>query len=146
MAPQTAHHHRLKAHGIVASRIRVEVLVAFAQAAHSLSQNDLEAAVEHRFDRTSIYRALQLFERRGLVHRVPHTGSVPHFALCEPGDCNEHHHRHHHLHFRCDTCGNTFCLHGQQVPSIAMPTGFAGQLRDVEILARGLCALCLRQG
>jgi Fur family ferric uptake transcriptional regulator len=142
MAAQSTHQQRLKAHGIVASRIRVEVLEALSRSSHSLSQNDLEDAVERRYDRTSIYRALQLFERRGLIHRVPHTGSLAHFALCEQHTCDEHHHRHQHLHFRCDTCGNTFCLHGQEVPAIAMPIHFGGQLRDVEILARGLCEQC----
>lgn len=132
---------KLAEHNVNATPIRTAVLGAFMGTAHSLSQFDVEEVLERRFDRTSIYRAIQLFEEHGIVHRVPHTDSVTKYALCPPDACGHHHHTHQHLHFYCQRCQNTFCLDELKMPEIQFP-GFGGRVLEIEVLAKGVCQQC----
>jgi Fur family ferric uptake transcriptional regulator len=136
---------RLGQHSVNATPIRTAVLGAFFTHPQALSQYDVEELLDCQYDRTSIYRALQLFEQQGILHRVPHTESVTKYALCPPAACSHHHHAHQHLHFYCQKCENTFCLNELAIPATEFP-GFGGRVLEVEILAKGICEGCVSRG
>jgi Fur family ferric uptake transcriptional regulator len=130
----------LARHGIRATPIRKAVLHALEAQSGALSQYELEQQLGEQYDRTSIYRALQLFEDKGLVHRVPHLDSVVKYARCFEA-CAPAQHQDEHLHFLCERCQTTFCLPRTFEPAAgALPQGF--RVDDMEVLLRGLCADC----
>jgi Fur family ferric uptake transcriptional regulator len=133
----------LQNHGIRATAIRKAVLQTFEQQEGALSQYELEQQLGEWYDRTSIYRALQLFEAQGLVHRVPHLDSVAKYARCFEA-CEAGHHQDEHLHFLCEQCQTTYCLPRKLGSAqLGLPQGF--QAQDMEVLVRGYCSSCSAQ-
>jgi len=133
--------NRLRAHDIRPTGVRLAVLDALLKQAHSLSQYEIEAAVGVHFNRSSIYRTLQLFEESGVVHRVPHTDSVVKYAACETS-CSHDGHVHQHAHFQCASCSNTYCLTDVDMPALNTQH-LPGRVQEIEVLFNGTCEKCL---
>ncbi|HRI28243.1 MAG TPA: transcriptional repressor [Chitinophagales bacterium] len=117
---------------------RREVICVFLSRQHAVSQPELEQAL-HKFDRVTLYRTLNTFLTKGIIHKVlDDTGSTK-YALCT-GECTEHHHEDEHVHFKCLKCENIVCIEAVSVPAISLPTGFT--YVDASLLVRGICNLC----
>ena len=89
-----------------------------------------------RADRVSIYRALEAFVEKGLVHRAFVDDRT---WLYETADrCGEDHC---HPHFTCRVCGRVQCLVTVEVPIIKdMGPGFVAERQQIHI--SGLCPAC----
>lgn len=70
-----------------------------------------------------VYRTLQSFVEKGLIHLIPTTDNAIKYALCKD-DCEAGHHHDNHVHFVCDECGKTTCLDEVTIPSVKLPKGF----------------------
>lgn len=115
------------------------ILAYFLSKDSALSHHDIEAATAGRFDRVTVYRTLQTFLDKGLIHTVPSTDNVVRYALCKD-TCAEGHHHDDHVHFVCDRCGVTTCIDEVTIPSIRLPLGY--RVRQIGMVVNGTCGRC----
>jgi Fur family ferric uptake transcriptional regulator len=141
-----AHHHHEKAtadqlldrHGLRATPIRGAALELFLSSPHALTHQMIEAQIGGQFDRVTLYRTLKSFEEKGLIHRIADDSDSVRYALCH--DCGHERHEDDHVHFKCATCGHTFCLDAL-IPAVAVPPRY--RVRQVQMLVTGTCEACL---
>jgi Fur family ferric uptake transcriptional regulator len=118
---------------------RKKILDLFLQGKGALAHGDIEKKVGERFDRVTIYRTLQTFLDKGIIHSIPTADNSIHYALCK-NDCSSGH-LDNHVHFICNHCGNTVCLEDVVVPAVKLPKGFTSN--QVEMLVSGICKNCI---
>ncbi|WP_245975119.1 Fur family transcriptional regulator [Deminuibacter soli] len=121
---------------------RKKILELFLQTQGALAHSDVEKQTGTLFDRVTIYRTLQTFVEKGIIHTIPTADNSVKYALCID-ECTEGHHHDNHVHFVCDECNTTFCLTHVQIPSVKLPGGFTGKQTDVII--SGICSRCGNQ-
>jgi Fur family ferric uptake transcriptional regulator len=134
---------KLRDHHLRPTQPRCAILSVFHHNAHALSHADLERELEGACDRVTIYRTLEVFENKGLIHKVVDDSPVTKYALCPPEACSTHRHNDQHLHFQCRKCGYTFCLPLVKIPEVNLPEGY--QLDTLSMVAEGLCKPCATQ-
>lgn len=118
---------------------RRKILELFLQQEGALSHGDIEKKAGEKFDRVTVYRTLQAFLEKGLIHSIPTPDNSIRYALCKD-ECTAGQHRDDHVHFICDHCGNAVCLEDVVVPPIRVPRGYI--VNQVEMLVRGVCKNC----
>src|SRR5262245_8108072 len=99
----------LKKNKLSVTASRERILHLFLERNGALAHGDIEKTAGEKFDRVTIYRTLQTFVEKGIIHTIPTSDNSIRYALCRD-DCEEGHHHDHHIHFLCHRCGNTFCL------------------------------------
>lgn len=120
---------------------RKKILELFLQQEGALSHSDIEKKAGEKFDRVTVYRTLQTFLEKGLIHSIPTSDNSIRYALCKD-DCSEGHHHDDHVHFICNECGNTVCLEGVTVPVIELPGGYVPE--QVDMVISGVCKICCK--
>lgn len=118
---------------------RKKILEMFLKSKGALAHSDIEHQSGTEFDRVTIYRTLQTFVEKGIIHTIPTADNAVLYALCKD-DCTEGHHHDDHVHFLCDTCGTTYCLDHVTVPSVQLPKGF--EATQTDLVVSGTCARC----
>jgi Fur family ferric uptake transcriptional regulator len=118
---------------------RTKILELFMSSNGALEHADIDKLGGKAFDRVTVYRTLQTFIDKGIIHKIPTTDTSVRYALCK-SECKEHEHHDHHIHFKCEECGNTICLEETDVPSIQLPKGYAAH--NVEVVVSGVCKEC----
>ena len=118
---------------------RKKILNLFLNNTGALSHSDIEKKAGEKFDRVTIYRTLQTFLDRGIIHSIPSADNSVHYALCKD-NCSGGHHHDNHVHFVCNVCGNTICLEDVTVPIVRLPKGFSSV--RAEMVVRGVCKDC----
>lgn len=118
---------------------RKKILRLFLSQKGALAHGDIEHSTSEKFDRVTVYRTLQTFVEKGIIHTIPTADNSVRYALCKD-ECTEGHHDDHHVHFICDKCGNTFCLDEIVTPEINLPKGY--QAGHVEVVVEGVCKNC----
>ncbi|MDQ3683412.1 MAG: transcriptional repressor [Bacteroidota bacterium] len=117
---------------------RKKILSLFLQANDALTHGDIEKKASEKFDRVTIYRTLQTFVEKGIVHTIPTIDNSIRYALCK--DCTEGHHHDDHVHFICSNCNITICLDDVVSPSIELPKEYNAQ--NVQVVINGICNNC----
>ena len=120
---------------------RKKILSLFLQSGDALSHGDIERKAGEKFDRVTVYRTLQAFVEKGIIHTIPTADNSVLYALCK--DCKEGHHHDDHVHFVCDNCGTTICLDGVVAPRIDLPDGYTAH--SVQVVINGVCKNCNRE-
>ena len=120
---------------------RIAILELFNNSNSALAHADIEKATNEKYDRVTIYRTLQTFVEKGIIHSIPTTDNSVLYALCKDSCTNGHHHDNH-VHFICDECGTTYCLDNVIIPEILLPEGFIAEGKDVVV--SGICKTCNR--
>lgn len=135
----------LKAHHIRPTKIRQDILKLFFEVNYALSQADIIKRLDEHFDRVTVYRTLEIFQQKNLVHKVLDNSGVTKFASHDFGGCdvNFKHHKNNHLHFKCTECGNIYCMCSIEVPDIVMPDEV--ELKTITFSAEGICKHCLKK-
>ncbi|HMD00756.1 MAG TPA: transcriptional repressor, partial [Ferruginibacter sp.] len=87
----------------------------------------------------TVYRTLQTFVDKGIIHNIPTSDNSILYALCKD-NCEQGHHHDHHVHFVCDNCNKTICLEDVTVPEVKLPVGFTP--KHAEMVVNGICADC----
>lgn len=118
---------------------RKKILNLFYGTTGALAHADIENKAGEKFDRVTIYRTLQTFLEKGIIHTIPTSDNSVRYALCKD-DCSEGHHHDHHIHFDCIKCGNTYCLDDVVTPDIKLPRGYTAS--QVDMIVRGVCKNC----
>jgi Fur family ferric uptake transcriptional regulator len=129
----------LKRSGLSITDSRKKILDSFFQKNSALAHADIEDYVGTDFDRVTIYRTLQTFVDKGIIHTIPTTDNAVVYALCKDS-CSAGHHHDNHVHFICDNCNKTFCLEHIVVPTVKMPTGF--NATQIDMVVSGVCNFC----
>ena len=117
---------------------RKKILSLFLDHKDALAHADIEKNAGEKFDRVTVYRTLQTFVEKGIVHTIPTADNAVLYALCK--DCDEEHHHDDHVHFVCRNCNTTICLDDIVSPEINLPQGYLAQ--DVQVVINGICKDC----
>ena len=129
----------LRQHHLSFTAGRKKMLEIFFSNPGALSHADIEKKAGGKFDRVTVYRTLQAFLEKGIVHIIPSSDSAARYALCKD-NCSEGHHHDHHVHFICNDCGQTTCLEQVHIPEVKLPGGFSP--RQVDMIISGTCRDC----
>jgi Fur family ferric uptake transcriptional regulator len=129
----------LRASKLSITDTRVKILELFINSNGALEHSSFEKLAGQTFDRVTVYRTLQTFLDKGIIHSIPTTDTSIRYALCK-SDCSEHDHHDHHVHFKCEECGTTTCLEDTNVPEIHLPKGYA--MHNVDVVVSGVCNQC----
>ena len=133
--------HLLKRHQLKRTEARLRVLELLVNKKTATSQPDLEGVIAD-VDRVTLYRILNAFEEKGIIHKVFDLNGTANYALCS-SNCNEHDHHDEHLHFNCTQCKNVYCLNDLNLPAINLPIGF--EPHGFTLYAQGLCPKCSKK-
>jgi Fur family ferric uptake transcriptional regulator len=118
---------------------RKRILELFLSQEGALAHADIENGTEEKFDRVTVYRTLQVFLDKGIIHTIPTADNAIKYALCKD-NCGHGHHHDNHIHFVCLSCGNTTCLDDTHIPEMKLPTGY--QMQHVDVVVNGWCKIC----
>jgi len=129
----------LKRSDLSVTESRRKILHLFLEQPGALAHGDIERKAGEKFDRVTVYRTLQAFVEKGIIHTIPTADNSIRYALCKD-ECSGGHHHDHHIHFMCDNCGNTYCLDDVVTPEIKLPKGYTAS--HVEVVVEGVCKNC----
>lgn len=129
----------LRKHQLSVTESRIKILELFLKADNALEHHDIEVKTREKFDRVTVYRTLQTFMDKGIVHNIPTNDNSVKYALCKH-NCEEGHHHDDHVHFICSNCGTTTCLDEVHVPDIKLPRGY--KAKQTEVIMSGICKEC----
>jgi Fur family ferric uptake transcriptional regulator len=125
----------LKKHRQSVTQARLAVFSALL-GQEPMSMHELVDKVQKDVDRSSAYRAVDLFEKLGIVQRL-NTGWKYKIELTDT--FNDHHH-----HLTCASCGKTIPLNEEHLESVveglARQHGFKVTAHQIEI--QGICPEC----
>ncbi|MGJ7032114.1 Fur family transcriptional regulator [Niabella hirudinis] len=131
--------HILKQNNLSVTEGRRRILSLFLNSDGALAHADIEKNTGSHFDRVTVYRTLQSFVDKGIIHTIPTSDNSIKYALCKD-ECGEGHHHDHHVHLVCSKCGHTFCLDDVVTPSIKLPHAYT--IQQVEVVVKGICRSC----
>lgn len=135
----TATKEILKKNNMSVTDSRLQILDLFYITEGALAHADIEKQTIDKMDRVTIYRTLQTFEEKGIVHTIPTADNSVKYALCKE-HCEEGHHHDNHVHFVCESCNKTTCLDDVLVPEVKLPRGF--EPHQSNMVVNGLCKEC----
>lgn len=136
MADKSLIEERLREAGISATPVRILVFRCLLESDVPLSLIEIEEKLE-TVERSTVSRTLNTFRNKHLIHSINDgSGSVKH-EIC--------HAEHHsvadlHVHFRCNKCGKTICLHEMAIPRVKLPEGYLEE--SAEYIISGTCNKC----
>jgi len=117
---------------------RKKILELFIGSKGALAHADIERKAGLKFDRVTVYRTLQTFVDKGIIHSIPTPDNSVKYALCK--ECSDGHHSHNHVHFVCSCCEKTLCLDDISVPEVQLPQEFAPSFSHMVVT--GICKEC----
>lgn len=129
----------LKKNHLSVTDSRQKIMQLFLNSDGALAHADIEKKTGESFDRVTVYRTLQSFVEKGIIHLIPTRDNSIKYALCKD-DCVAGHHHDNHVHFICDECNKTICLDDVTVPQVKLPKGFTPQ--HAEMVVNGICEDC----
>ncbi len=130
----------LKRNQLSVTDSRKKILELFHAHDGALAHNDIEKKTGEKFDRVTIYRTLQTFVEKGIIHTIPTPDNSVLYALCKDECSSTGYHHDNHVHFVCDHCDVTYCLDSVVTPEVNLPPGFKPIVIDVVVT--GICKNC----
>ena len=118
---------------------RKKILELFLNSEGALAHADIEEKTGETFDRVTVYRTLNTFVEKGIIHQIPTTDNSILYALCKH-NCEQGHHHDDHVHFICSNCDKTICLDEVTVPEVKLPKNFTKQ--QSAMVVTGICEDC----
>ena len=122
-----------------ATPVRLDLLRVFTENKHALSHSELEKLMKETGDRVTVYRSINAFEEKGIIHKAIEEEGVARYALCH-ASCTEEHHKDDHIHFNCEKCRKTYCWYDSKMPGISIPEGY--KVTQQKIVLQGVCPNC----
>jgi Fur family transcriptional regulator, ferric uptake regulator len=129
----------LKKNNLSVTDGRKTILQLFLKANGALAHSNIEQSTQQAFDRVTVYRTLQTFVDKGIIHTIPTTDNSILYALCKD-ECEAGHHHDNHVHFICNNCSKTICLDDVIVPTVKLPKGFTPN--QSAMVVKGICDDC----
>jgi len=129
----------LKKNQLSVTGSRKKILGLFLNNEGALAHADIERKAGEKFDRVTVYRTLQVFVEKGILHSIPTADNSIRYALCKE-DCANGHHHDNHIHFICNSCQKAICMEGVVVPEVVLPNGFKPY--QYAMVVTGVCKDC----
>ncbi len=107
-----------------------------SKTAHTMSVEDIMAAMPIKVNKTTIYRILDRFAEKGEVHFVTGKNGKAYYALCN--NCGISHKIHNHIHFECQVCKEVTC----QPNTLNIPNLEGFTIQETQFLVIGICNKC----
>lgn len=128
----------LSRRGVKPTSNRILVMRELMKATRPVSLADLEILLAFSMDKASIFRVLELFSEKDVVHVIEDGSRSLKYELCH----NDDHHTiaDQHVHFYCERCKKTYCLETVGVPMVDVPEGF--RPHSVNYVIKGICPEC----
>jgi Fur family ferric uptake transcriptional regulator len=123
----------LKRYHISITRPRLAILEVFLQANEALTYDYFLNHPFLQLNRVTIYRVLNLFSDKNIIHRIPATDNINRYLLQEASTIV-------HSNFMCTKCKKIIPLETVVSPKVKMPKDYIQQ--NVEVIIGGLCASC----
>lgn len=132
---------KLFAHkGIRSTSNRISIYEAIVEENNTFSLINIEDALLH-LDKSTIFRAMTLFEENQLIHGIEDGSGSKKYCLCKnQGLCKI---GESHCHFHCEVCSKTICLDDIMVPEIIIPEGFI--VNKANYILKGICSDCSKK-
>src|SRR3954453_8531195 len=121
----------LRRNSLSVTESRKKILNLFLNVQGALAHGDIERKAGEKFDRVTVYRTLQTFVEKGIIHTIPTPDNSVRYALCK--DCTEGQHHDDHVHFVCNNCHKTICLDDVVSPTVSLPSGYIAETVQVVI-------------
>lgn len=126
--------------GLRRTPVRVGVLEILIRSRSAMSVPQILARLKG-VDTVTVYRTLNTFVRKKIVHRVRGEDRGWLYAVGDTADQPQHQHPH----FVCDECGKVECLEEASIPETFVPS--LGVSRDYrvswpEVVLHGMCPKC----
>ena len=128
----------LVSHGIKPTANRIVVARTLAAAERPMSLSELEYKILS-IDKSGVFRTLALFREHHLVHVLEDGGDGVRYELCHSHDGHQEDDDQH-VHFYCEHCHRTFCLHDTPIPAVTLPEGY--ELLSINYMVKGICPEC----
>ena len=127
----------LKTRNLRATELRVALLEIISNLGRAVSYKEIQNSLI-KFDRITLYRTLNTFIERGILHKIILEDNKNFYALCNL-ECTADKHQHQHIHFQCNQCKEVSCLESKE----PIELGISNHLVDeIEITASGICQDC----
>ena len=127
----------LKTKNLRATELRVALLEIISNLGRAVSHQEIQKSLI-KFDRITLYRTLNTFIERGILHKIILEDNKNFYALCNL-ECTADKHQHQHIHFQCNQCKEVSCLESKE----PIELGISSHLVDeIEIMASGICQDC----
>ena len=128
----------LKRNKLKHTKQRVRVLEDISANATATSQPMLEKKLGKEIDRVTLYRILNTYVNKGILHRIVDLNGTANYAICSSA-CSAEQHHDEHVHFNCTNCYKVYCL-ATKVPEISVTEGF--KANSISLIAYGICKEC----
>ncbi len=128
----------LKRNHLKHTKQRVRVLEDISANTTAVSQPALEKKLGKEIDRVTLYRILNTYVEKGILHRIVDLNGTANYAICS-SNCSAEQHHDEHVHFNCTSCNKVFCL-ATKVPEISITEGFKAEA--ISLIAYGICKEC----
>lgn len=128
----------LTSKGIKPTANRILVMRQLLKASRPISLADLEDLFGHTLDKASIFRVLELFAEKDVVHVIEDGSRSLKYEVCHGS--SHHSISDQHVHFFCEVCKGIFCLQDIKVPILELPEGFLPH--SVNHVIKGKCPKC----
>ncbi len=133
--------HLLSSNGISRTKFRTDLLNLFLTQKRSLSIEDILIHFNNSINKVTVYRSLDSFEEKGLIHQVPDSNNLKRYSLCREDECSTSSHNHNHGHFICYSCNQTYCIEDVKSPDITGLKGF--YIKEFKLTLEGYCKDCV---
>lgn len=117
---------------------RILVMRELIKASHPVSLADLEISLGFSMDKASIFRVLELFSEKDIIHVIEDGSRSLKYELCHSG--THHTIADQHVHFYCERCKETYCFEDVSVPLVNIPEGFLPH--TINYMIKGICPKC----
>lgn len=117
---------------------RILVMRELIKASHPVSLADLEISLGFSMDKASIFRVLELFSEKDIIHVIEDGSRSLKYELCHSG--THHTIADQHVHFYCERCKETYCFENMSVPLVNIPEGFSPHA--INYMIKGICPKC----
>lgn len=117
---------------------RILVMRELIKASHPVSLADLEISLGFSMDKASIFRVLELFSEKDIIHVIEDGSRSLKYELCHSG--THHTIADQHVHFYCERCKETYCFENVSVPLVNIPEGFSPHA--INYMIKGICPKC----
>ncbi len=122
--------------GVKPTAMRILVYRTLMQCHHATSLKQLEERMVTA-DRSTIFRTLNLLLKHRLIHTIEDGSGAVKYELS-----TDHHESFDdgHVHFHCQECQRTYCLHHIHIPPVSLPEGFL--VHSANYILKGICPNC----
>ena len=125
--------------GIVRKTKSVRALLnEFKLTSMAISTSELVDRLNHKMNKSTVYRILERLEDDGVLHSFPGQDGLTWYALNNLNSYPQSNQMSTHPHFQCSDCGKTECLS----INVTVPEVSEHQIESVSLLLVGKCAKC----